>query len=758
MGLMCFRQKSAQNVMPHTKIRPTAFDVLCYWGHGVVEASSHINSESQKSPSTKSRPLALYAIFHYNKIGSFGRFLNRKAERGNAKRHRRASQMRLKSFRVRNYRSITDSGDINIGQLTALIGRNESGKSNLLRALYSLNPREGSKVLDKGKDLPRHCNPENYTDTTAIIYTVWELDDEDQETISELWARGKTATAVTVSRYYGDPLRVGFDGEMTREFDFNAIKSRVRKIVPVVNASAAELDEGVRTVMEEAVDKIEAGIDLPSPSASAWATKARPALDMLRRALALAETELTETQDAHIVYLEDLAETISRDDDDRQKAMNWVANALPIFIYLEEYPEINGDLNIDEFLQRQEVNKLTSADKNFIKMCKVAGLQPESLRNLQQNSAMRSMLEDEASAKITNEIQRLWKNKTLNIRFRVDGEDISTLVSEKDANSKIQINFNDRSRGFRWFFSFCIIFAADTKEGDAENAILLLDEPGLHLHAKAQHDLLKHFENDFANQILYTTHSPFMVLTDKLDIVRTVNAENGETTVSENLSGDADTLLPLQAALGHDLAQSLFIGPNNLVVEGMTDLWVLSSISGYLNETGRNGLSSKIIITPVGGAQKIPYMVNFLSSQNLNVMVLLDHEKGAKATKEELIKLTLFKEKNIIFISDAFGPSPPKEADIEDLLDPKVYGKLVRESYKKELKEASLELNKNIPRIVKRFERAFNNAGLTFNKTKPMRLLRYKMGVSPDKIVTDAVAERFETLFSIINNRFFPKG
>jgi len=49
------------------------------------------------------------------------------------------------------------------------------------------------------------------------------------------------------------------------------------------------------------------------------------------------------------------------------------------------------------------------------------------------------------------------------------------------------------------------------KGGYAENAILLLDEPGLYLHAHSQSDLLVHFAKDFKNQILYTTHSPFMV-------------------------------------------------------------------------------------------------------------------------------------------------------------------------------------------------------------------------------------------------------
>ena len=668
--------------------------------------------------------------------------------------------MRLKSFRVQNYRSINDSGDIDIGQLTALIGQNESGKSNLLRALYSLNPSDHSEVLNKEKDFPRHCNPEDCDDNASTIFTVWELDDEDRESIGELWERGKTATAVRISRGYGALLFIGFDDAMTEKLDLGAIKNKVRKIVPAVKAAAADFDETVRAEIEKAADKFKEDTASPPSNPYAWVTKAEPALDMLCQTLASAEIELPESQDAHIAYLEDLAETISSDRDAEQEARNWVAKHMPIFMYLEEYPELNGHQSIDEFLERQEQDNLTSSDKNFEKMCKVADLQPEKLQELSNDSdsEARTHFANRASRKITNEIRRLWKKQPLNIRFNVGDGQIHTFISDPEMDSKVEINLNDRSRGFKWFFSFYITFAADTKGGVAENAILLLDEPGLHLHAKAQRDLLNHFENDFKNQILYTTHSPFMVPIHRLDIVRTVNAEKSETTVSNDLSGDADTLFPLQAALGYDLSQSLSIGSNNLIVEGHTDFRVLSSISFYLNGNGCDGLNDKIVITSVGGAQKIPYMVNFLVSENLNVVVLFDCESGTKTTQKKLVKSKDIKENKIVFISAAFGTSPPKEADIEDLLDPKIYEMLVHKSYEKELKGVPLKLNDKIPRIAKRFESAFKEAKLKFNKTRPMWLLLEKMGTSPNEIVTDEVAERFETLFKVINNRFFPKG
>ena len=336
----------------------------------------------------------------------------------------------------------------------------------------------------------------------------------------------------------------------------------------------------------------------------------------------------------------------------------------------------------------------------------------------------------------------------------MDANHLDTFVSDPNATYDVEVNLDERSRGFQWFFAFYITFSADTNGGSAEDAILLLDEPGLYLHAKSQSDLLAHFEKDFENQIIYTTHSPFMVPTHSLDSVRTVNIEEEKgTTVSNDPKGDSRTLFPLQAALGYSLAQSLFIGPSNLVVEGVTDYWVISAIAGYLAECGKPSLRSDLTITPAGGAQKIPYMVALLSSEELNVLVLLDQEKDASSTRDDLVRSKLIAEQHVIFVSEAFGATQPKEADIEDLLDASVYEALVRESYSTELAGKTLTLNPNIPRVAKRFEAGLKELGIEFFKTRPTRLLLKKMASDPSAIVTSDCEAKFVVLFQGINTR-----
>lgn len=145
-------------------------------------------------------------------------------------------------------------------------------------------------------------------------------------------------------------------------------------------------------------------------------------------------------------------------------------------------------------------------------------------------------------------------------------------------------------------------------------------------------------------------------------------------------------------------------------------------------------------------------MVALLTSESLNVLVLLDTERDSKATKAELLKSRLIREQNVVFVSEAFTPTP-NEADIEDLLDPAIYESLVTESYSAELKGRTLSLNANIPRIARRIETGLSDLGIAFHKTRPTRLFLKKMASEPEKILSDQSLIQFETLFELINSR-----
>ena len=664
--------------------------------------------------------------------------------------------MKLVTFRILNYRSINDSGDITVGQLTSLVGRNEAGKSNLLLALQSLNPAEGIKDLSPIKNFPRQRRLTECTDDTPVVSTLWVLDAKEQSELSAMFPRAAGVTHVEIGRKYKAARTVGFADLKPIAFSANEVAARLRKIQPVVEVEIEKLEAAPQGPAKAALEQLANGLAATS-TPTQWATNAGPALAAFRKALAVAAVTLPDREDGLLSELEEIAAQISKDGPAWQAARNWAVGLLPIFVYVDDYPELTGHQNIAEYLARKAANpsQLTDADLNFEKMCKVADLNPVQLNQLHAGNdhETRNQLANRASAIVTSELRRLWKDRQLKVRFSPDANHLDTFISDPNSVYDVEVNLNERSRGLKWFISFYITFSADTKGGSSQNAILLLDEPGLYLHALSQGDLLRHFAADFENQIIYTTHSPFMVPTENLDAIRTVSIEQDTgTTVSNDPAGDSRTLFPIQAALGYSLSQSLFVGPNNLIVEGVTDFWMLSSASSYLESLGKTGLPDSVTLTPAGGAQKIPYMVALLTSERLQVLVLFDEEKQSRATRDELVKAKLIRDDNVVFVTEGFDATgKPTEADIEDLFEPAVYSALVTESYAKELAGKTLTLNPQIPRIVKRYEQAFMDIGVEFHKTRPARLLLNKMATDATNIIPQSTVDRFERLFTRIS-------
>jgi predicted ATPase len=459
--------------------------------------------------------------------------------------------MRLASFQITNFRSINDSGLIDSSQITAILGRNDSGKSNLLRALHSLNPAEGLVELSPIKDFPRHRRLEECTADTPVVFTRWRLDDSEQAALAEILPRAAGVRHVTASRGYAASRTAGLEGLAPLSLDVSDIKGKVRKIVPAVKAAAEKVTEEAKALLEQEADTFDAAM-IMSPDHVKWSAGAVQAMQALRKALAAADAELSDKQDQMLAELEEQARSIANDEPALARARAWVLEKLPRFIYVDEYPALPGRQNIAEYLGRQGWGQLTPAQQSFGKLCKVAGLDPRQLQGLLEKNdlATRNQLVNRAGSVVTAEIRRLWKDRPLKVRFNLDGQHLDTLVSDAGEAYEVEVNLDERSRGFQWFFSFYVTFFADTQGGGAEDAVLLLDEPGLHLHAHSQADLLAHFEADFGNQILYTTHSPFMVPTHRLDAVRTASLDESHgTTVSNTAQGDERTLFPLKAAL-----------------------------------------------------------------------------------------------------------------------------------------------------------------------------------------------------------------
>jgi predicted ATP-dependent endonuclease of OLD family len=323
-----------------------------------------------------------------------------------------------------------------------------------------------------------------------------------------------------------------------------------------------------------------------------------------------------------------------------------------------------------------------------------------------------------------------------------------------------------RSRGFVWFFSFLAWF--DQQQRKNEPLILLLDEPGLFLHGRAQADLLCYIEEELKDnhQVIYTTHSPFMVDPTRFERVRIVQdrsmdsdqplpkSEDGTKVITEVFEATEDSLFPLQGALGYDIYQTLFVGPNSLVVEGVSDLLILQTVSALLGYLNKEKLNENWIITPVGGADKVPTFVALLGAQRgLKIATLIDIQSKDQQNIENLYKRKLLKKQNVFTFADFTGAS---EADIEDMFDIDFYLNLVNNEYSANIDKPITEkmLGSKSPRILSRLKDYFQanplKAGAEFSHYRPARYFSQN-ATQLASLIPLTTLDRFEAAFKEIN-------
>ena len=240
-----------------------------------------------------------------------------------------------------------------------------------------------------------------------------------------------------------------------------------------------------------------------------------------------------------------------------------------------------------------------------------------------------------------------------------------------------------------WFFSFLVWFS-QMERTYGNKLVILLDEPGLSLHGEAQKDLLGYIKEDLLPkyQVIYTTHSPFMIDPDNILNVRTVEnkvTEDGAmlgTKVSDHpLKADAQTLFPLRVALGYGITQSLFVGEHCLLVEGPSDLMYLRWFSRQLATRKRTALDSRWVITPVGGISKLGTFNSLFAGNRLHIAILTDFHNADKKKVVELRASNLL-ESGHVFSADDF--TDQAEADIGDMIGRDLYVELINRCFELE--------------------------------------------------------------------------
>jgi predicted ATP-dependent endonuclease of OLD family len=650
--------------------------------------------------------------------------------------------MKLSEYTVREFRSIWDSGPIRVdGQTTCLVGKNEAGKTTLLTALYRTNPIiPADAVFDETYDYPKR-EVEDYRfavenedrDAAVVVECLYELDAEDAEAVTSIFGpqvlQGNTFTRKT---YYG---------KANSRFCLVTDDSAARKHL----ADNPALPDDLKTALAGAADwnTFAAALD---------AAEATGAVNGLKELVA----KVRQNGLSHYIF----------------SSLIWPR--APKFLYFDEYYQMEGQANLNALIARENAKNLEDSDYPLLGLINLARLDHRKLVETKNTTELKNKLEG-AGNHLTNRIVKYWsQNRHIQMRF-----DVRDAKPEDPENMRQGINvwgevydtvhwahtpLRTRSRGFVWFFSF-LAWYEDIKR-QKQNVILLLDEPGLSLHGRAQADLLKYFEAELsAHQLIYTTHSPFMIDPTKFERVRIVQDlgidakeplpkdQDGTKVLTNIFDATDDSLFPLQGALGYEIQQTLFIGPNSLVVEGPADMLFLRAMSAQLEREGRTGLSEDWVITPTGGSGKVPAFVSLLAPQKgMNVATLLDIQNSDRALIEDLYKKKLLKKKQVATYADF---ARTNEADVEDMFERDFYVRLVNAEFVKELNSPipSTALNAKEPRTLRAIETYLQanpfKAG-AFGHYRPARYFSENVAMLW-KDVSDATKDRFEAAFKHLN-------
>jgi hypothetical protein len=589
--------------------------------------------------------------------------------------------MRLNNARVRMYRSIRDTGEFAVEHgKTIFVGPNEAGKTVILQALQQLKAPKGIEGFEPLRDYPRaEYNKDigrSAVDPSTVTVTEghFKLEEDDLRGLPQgfedcTYVYGRKLDNSSWHRIDGGPS-VPAHGALTK--DIARLCAHVDKRKgdegPLPSAALADLTRGWNDTTRIEGER--------AAKLKAWLESALPLID-----------EANKTEEERY----DRLLGACRAADEQAAALNHLYARLPLFVLFNNYFRVRPRIHLEHLASRQASGVLDDKQYDYGNLCllKLLGFTAKELADLgnapkpaagdaaalkeyQDKLDRRDYQLNAASVQLTAEIVSVWnpnpdRPEASKLKIKADGQYLKVVVEDELG---VEIELDQRSEGFQWLVSFFVVFFAEAADKH-ENAIILLDEPGLHLHGLKQRDFRETISRlAVKNQTLYTTHSPFLVGPGELDMVRVVDMPDRKvgTKVHDELSsGDPAALLPLQEALGYDLAQSLFSQTKNLVLEGLTDYWYVEAVAQLLRAAGAAVLDEKIALVFANSAGKVVYYATILHAHKLKVAALLDSDAaGDQAAQQDTLVHTLGNKK-ILRTRDSYSGKVTKP-EIEDLL------------------------------------------------------------------------------------------
>ena len=610
--------------------------------------------------------------------------------------------MKLKYFRLKNYRSIRDSGICYLSgdNITILAGKNESGKTSILEALEDFN-------IDK--PIREEAIPQQDEESIPKIIITFEMDVTILKSISssiQLKILETNKVDIEIVKIYPNSYSLTLEG--LKNIGFSDIAER--EVINTENrffkifSKLTDITENLPSINDIDIETYRKQIN------DLWS-------DNQKHRILITNEDKTEINEKY----NQLSEKINELVDLNYKIITEIKKYMPNFILFSSFDDIFPSIvPFTEAMNNELIKDLAIISDLNIELI------------MSSNPNKKAKHREKLNIQLRNDYKKYWSQDSTEIFIDWEAGELHFFIKE----SGEFFNPNKRSKGKQWHLAFYIKVTARSKE-DKTN-IVLIDEPGLFLHAKAQKDILKKLEDSAKNtQVIFSTHSPYLIEVDKLSRIRLIFRTEEEGTVISNKihkNADKETLTPIITAIGLDLSVGLDIAKNNnIIVEGISDFYYLSAFKELLNFK----FKKDVHFIPSGGADKFKFLIPLMIGWGLNYCTVLDNDKKGRNVEKDMIKNFGVVGVNIVKVSKN------KDDEIEDLFDRKDFIKYVLGE-----KTNELPADKTNSQILKIKDNGYDKVLLS--------KLFYESVKNSETSLTNGTTQKFITFLREIDDVMFP--
>ena len=596
--------------------------------------------------------------------------------------------MKLQAFRIKNFRSIKDTNwiDLSTDNITALIGQNESGKTSILDALRSFSTDE-IKADDLRSETPVPEVSCSFSFRISEIKKIFEsrifpkgleqfLREQGRVNITTIWETTTTSKTILeeeqLTAFFPDDT--GVDGEFSQQ--------EYQDAEAAFNDAREELAK-LSNLLKEQKILLQAAPEDQKPQLSQEVSETQDALESQRSIGEETAKRFSSVKERMLLSEKDF--------------MEGILESLPTFELFEDFRSLLPD-RID-LADLQNQNEAVEGYNGAVNFLAILGFDPNDLVGLDIRRARNTI--DRLNRGFKAEFQEFWKQKigkTSQVTVEFELKNHPETEGGKPGHPYLAFWVDDgsgklypkqRSKGLLWFLSFYLQLRRMAKENGETESIILIDEPGGSLHARAQEDVLRVFEDiQDRVQIVYTTHSPYLLNVESTYRLLGVQRADQEDDNSETLvfgahqlgAASSDTLTPLFTLIGVSLSNQNVIKKNdNIILEEISSFYYLKAFFLFFE------FEKEVSFIPATGTSNVPLLANLFLGWGLDYRIIVDDDpSGRRIYKDlkkdlfqdddELSRKNMLKIKDCPGIEDIFSESDFKKNVVEKL-DLKIQGK-----------------------------------------------------------------------------------